>query len=146
MGWVLQGMKKFQSIGESATVQIKNHDALNKLRLGQGAKPDLDILVSAFNVMEGLLSLGYGLEYVFEIRAAQDALHAVATRGVNKGKFIMTGPEMVAINTGMEIHDAQLDACTVKDIEQALEIVNDCVRNKRARRIVKEGATSVKSN
>ena len=48
----------------------------------------------------------------------------------------MTGPEMKSINLGMEIHDAQLDACTVQDLEKAMEIVTDCVVHKRARAII----------
>ena len=35
----------------------------------------------------------------------------------------------------MEIHDAQLDACTVRQLEQALDIVKEDVIHKRARQI-----------
>ena len=136
MAWVMSGIRPFTKVSEGTILRIKNHDALEKMRLGLAKKADLDIVIGAFNVMEGLLRLGYGLDYFQGINAAQDALLAVARRGVNNGRFIMTGPEMKAINLGMEIHDAQLDACTVQDLEKAMEIVTDCVVHKRARSII----------
>ena len=136
MAWVMSGIKPFAKVSEGTILRIKNHDALEKLRLGIAKKAELDVLIGSFNVMEGLLRLGYGLDYFQEINDAQDALLAVARRGVNNGRFIMTGPEMKAINLGMEIHDAQLDACTVQDVEKAMDIVTECVVHKRARAII----------
>jgi hypothetical protein len=139
--WVMAGIQPFAKADESATVQIKNHDALNNMRLGKATKHDLDLMISAFNVMEGLLRIGYGLEFTLEIRAAQDALYAVASRG---GNFVMRAAELNEINRGMEIHDAQLEACTVQDLEKAMDIVVECVAHKRARVIKRKETTSVK--
>jgi hypothetical protein len=43
---------------------------------------------------------------------------------------------MTAIKLVMDIHDAQLDDCTVKEMEQALFIVHEEIRQKKARSIV----------
>ena len=40
-----------------------------------------------------------------------------------------------ALNLGMEIHDAQLDTCTVEQLEKALEFVAREIRARRAREI-----------
>jgi hypothetical protein len=38
----------------------------------------------------------------------------------------------------MEIHDAQLDACTVAELEKAIDFVDKIVRNKQARPIIRK--------
>jgi hypothetical protein len=45
---------------------------------------------------------------------------------------------MQAVNLGMDVHDAQLDECTVKQLEEALVIVEQEIRHKRARMIKQE--------
>ena len=57
-------------------------------------------------------------------------------RGVEKGSFVFTGPEMNAIKLVMDLHDAQLDDCTVREMEQALFIVDEEIRLKKARPIL----------
>jgi len=41
----------------------------------------------------------------------------------------------------MDVHDAQLDACTVAELERALNLVEQEIRHKRAR-FIKEGAAA----
>jgi hypothetical protein len=77
-----------------------------------------------------------GDDWKDEIRAAQDALLAMGRRGVETGKFILRGPELTSFNLAMEIHDAQLDACTVAELEKAMDVVEAIVKNKLARVIV----------
>jgi hypothetical protein len=43
---------------------------------------------------------------------------------------------MVAVKVVVELHDQQLDDCTVKEMEQALNIVNEEIRLKKARAII----------
>ncbi len=57
-------------------------------------------------------------------------------RGVEKGSFAFTGPEMTALKLVMDVHDAQLDNCTVKEMEMALYIVSEEIRLKKCRPIV----------
>jgi hypothetical protein len=60
----------------------------------------------------------------------------MAKRGVAKGKFLFTGLEMQAMNTGMEVHDAQLDTCTIAELETAIKYVYEAIKHRRARPIV----------
>jgi hypothetical protein len=57
-------------------------------------------------------------------------------RGVEKDRFAFTGPEMTAVKLVMDLHDAQLDDCTVKEMETALDIVHEEIRLKKCRPIV----------
>jgi hypothetical protein len=117
-------------------LRIKNHDALNTVRLGTATRTDLDALIAAMNMAEALIRMGVGSDWSVEIRSAQDALYYLARRGVeNNERFILTGSELKALNLGMEIHDAQLDACTIQMLEQAIDIVTADIKNRKARPI-----------
>ena len=140
MAYVMSGMLTMTSLKDKLiSLQLKNHLALEALRLGQATKEDIDTLISAFNITEALARQKIGEEYKAEIKEAQDALWECAKRGVGLGyRFIVKGPELKAINFVMELHDAQLEASTVKDIELATNYVNDCIRSKQARPIVEK--------
>ena len=135
MLFVSSGLKKVGSISAGTTLKIKNHTALESVRCGQGTREDVDTLIAAFNITEALAMMRIGEDWKDEIRAAQDALLAMGRRGVETGKFILRGPELTTFNLAMQIHDAQLDACTVAELEKAIDIVNSIVRAKGARMI-----------
>ena len=137
MLYVSSGLKKVGAISAGTTLKIKNHEALESVRQGHGTREDIDILICAFNITEALAMMRIGDDWKDEIRAAQDALLAVGRRGVETGKFILRGPELTSFNLAMEVHDAQLDACTVAELEKAIDFVDKIVRNKQARVIVK---------
>ena len=122
MNHVLSGMKIVGAIGAGTTLKIKNHDALDKVRRGVATRADIDTLIAAFNITEALaLKASLGGEWKDEIRAAQDALLELGRRGAETGKFILRGPDLTTFNTAMDIHDAQLDACTVAELEKAID-------------------------
>ena len=137
MGYVLSGFQPVARTGDAAvTLKIKNHQALASMVSGTGNRDDIDILIAAMNVAEALaITAELGSEYRAEITAAQDAIYSMGQRGVAKSRFLFTGPELTAMNLGMEIHDAQLDACTVGQLERALDFVARELRARRARAI-----------
>jgi hypothetical protein len=105
---------------------------------GEGTKEHVDVLIHAVNMAEALIRIrdDLGADWATEIKAAQDAIYTMGRRGVEKGRFAFTGPEMTAVRVVMDVHDAQLDDCTVKEMERALEIVAEEVRLKKCRAIV----------
>jgi len=135
---VTSGMKVVGAISAGTTLKIKNHAALEQVRTGRGTREDIDVLICAFNITEALALMRIGDDWKDEIRAAQDALLAMGRRGVETGKFILRGPELTSFNLAMEIHDAQLDACTVAELEKAIEFVERIVKNKQARPIIRK--------
>jgi hypothetical protein len=137
MTWVQAGMKKLDELSAGITLKIRNHDAMNTLRQGVATKADIDVVIDAFNVAEALARRGVGADWLPEIAKAQDALYVFAKRGVERGyKFVVRSEELNAMNLGMEIHDAQLEAVTVKDLESALMDVTENMRCKRMRPVV----------
>ena len=57
-------------------------------------------------------------------------------RGVSGRNFAFTALELKAVRLAMEIHDRQLEEITVREIEQAMDYVTECIRLKKARPIV----------
>ena len=142
MAWVMSGMKPINEVDSAGlTLKIKNHDALTNITQGRGTRDDVDIVIAAMNVTEALALIGKGKDWHTEIRAAQDAVLKMAQRGLAKGdKFVFTGAEMQAVNLCMDVHDAQLDNCTVSELEKALKLVAQEIKAKRARMIAAETA------
>lgn len=139
MSWIIAGMKKVGTLPTAGVaLKLKNHEALDSILTGEGTKAHLDVLIAAVNICEALVRIrdDLGVDWATEIRAAQDAIYTMGRRGVEKDRFAFTGPEMTAVKLVMDVHDAQLDDCTVKEMEQALFIVNEEIRLKKCRPIV----------
>ena len=139
MSWIIAGMKKVGTLPTAGVaLKLKNHEALDSILKGKGTREHVDVLIAAMNMSEALVRIRdeLGVDWKTEIKAAQDALFTMARRGVEKNSFVFTGPEMASVRLVMDIHDAQLDECTVKDMETALEIVAEEVRLKKCRPIV----------
>lgn len=102
------------------TLRIKNHGALTQLTKGEATRADLDNLIAAFNITEALYRRGFGTDYKAVVLQGQQALRAVAARGAETGHFVLRWDEMAALNSMMELHDAQLDVISVLDMEQAV--------------------------
>jgi hypothetical protein len=139
LNWILAGMKKVGTLPSAGLeLKLKNHEALDSILKGEGTRDHMDVLISAVNICEALVRVrdDLGLDWANEIRAAQDALYTMAKRGVEKNRFAFTGPEMTAMKLVMDVHDVQLDNCTVKEMERALFIVYEEVRLKKARPIL----------
>ena len=124
-------------VSAATDLRIKNHDCLNNLRMGSASREDIDKVIGVLNMAEALCQLGKGRDWTIEVGQAQDAMLEIARKGVSRDmKFVVSGPQLQALNLAMEVHDAQLDASTVQDVEKALDLVKEVIRNKRARRIL----------
>lgn len=118
-------------------LKIKNHMAMDNLTHGKATRMDMEELIVMGNVVEALYRMGFGQEYKDVIHEGLDALHVAARRGVANGyKFILNASEMNALNTLMELHDAQMDVINVRHMEQAMKIIDKEHRDGKMRPIV----------
>ena len=139
LGYVLEGLEPVRSHGSHAlNLKIKNHLSLSNLTQGNAVRYDIDILINMVNIVEALYRLGFGKEYAEEVKNGLDALHAVAVRGKDTNRFILKADEMNALNIISELHDAQLEVITVKDLDQAVELVEKERRTKKMRSVVQK--------
>jgi predicted hydrolase (HD superfamily) len=139
MAWVQSSLKKVGTLPTAGlALKLKMHEALAAMLNGTATRSDVDALISAVNVAEALIKVraDLGRDWAVEIKAAQDAIHDMGVRCYKRDKFLFTGPEMSAVKVVVELHDQQLDDCTVKEMEQALFIVDEVIRMKMARAII----------
>jgi hypothetical protein len=116
-------------------LKIKNHLAMTTLTRGEATRSDIDTLIASVNIVEALYRLGFGKEYADVVRDGLDALRDVGRRGVESGRFILKSTEMNALNLVMELHDAQMDLITIKDMDKAVELVKEEFRQRKMRPI-----------
>lgn len=105
-------------------LRIKNSAALRALLRGEATKLNMNTLFAMANMTRALVHLGFGAEHSAICDAGRDALAAVAKRAVQHGKFVLKGPEITKLNVLMELHDAQMDIATIKDVENALAYID----------------------
>ena len=124
LAYVMEGMVPVTQHGSYlVTLKIRNHGALANLTQGKATKRDVDELIECFNVAEALYRMGMGREYGDVLRDAQRSLLEIGERGLRTGRFLGTGEQYNNLRMVMELHDAQLDLCTVKDIDNAILLV-----------------------
>jgi len=112
-----------------SNVRARNNAAVEAIRTGSYTTDQLASLINAINMAEALARLGQGIDWLPEIMAAQAANAAARSRS----RFDWTVPEMHAVYTALDVHDAQLDdpLTTVAMIEEAREIVSRILLAKR---------------
>jgi hypothetical protein len=113
-------------------LKIKNSEAMVALLRGNATHDDLDLLVAMSNVTEALYQLGFGEDYKDVAIDGREAILRIVYRAVERKRFIPTGPEIQALNRLMELHDAQMDVITIKDMERALQFIDTKMRHKQA--------------
>jgi hypothetical protein len=135
MAFIKTGFEPVRNQSETLTLRMKNHASLEEITKGRANKGHIDTMIVAMNMTEALAMVreDLGSDWRTEIRAAQDALFTMAQRGLAKGRFVFTGPELQAINLAMELHDAQLDACSVDELQQAITLSKRIIRAGKAR-------------
>ena len=133
MGFVRESITPVMAHNSFAVdLRLTNHAALADLTQGVATRRTIDVLINALNITESLWRLGFGKEYRNVVDAGIRALRAVGKRGIETDKFVLKSEEMLALNEAMELHDAQLEVITVGDMDRAIHIVHEEIRNKRA--------------
>jgi len=138
MHYVLSGFSKMADNKAALDLRIKNHSSLKAIIEGRATRDDVDLMIAALNMTEALAKQNNALggDWQTEIQAAQEALLTMTRRGIRLGdRFIFKAQELTAVNLAMEIHDAQIDQCTVAQLESALDLVQKTIRNGKARAI-----------
>lgn len=137
LGYVLESLKPVSQHEQYLVeLKIKNHLAMSTLTKGLATRGDIDTLIASVNIVEALYRLGFGREYADVVKAGLNALRSVGKRGVESGRFILKADEMNALNLVMELHDAQMDIITIKDMDKAIALVKEEFRLRKARPIV----------
>ena len=134
--WVISGFKKVAEVPDAGTkLMLKNHISFDEIREGRGDTHHVDNLITMVNCAEALAKRQLGRDWLEEIGQAQDAIFAMAQRGISGKKFLFSGEELKAVQTIMELHDEQLRNCSVRTLELALEDIEKEYKGNKMRKI-----------
>ena len=103
-------------------LKIVNSMAMASLMKGTATKRDMDVLVAMSNIVEALYELGFGRQYQDVATEGRYAILSIVYRAVERLRFVPTGEDIKRLNTLMELHDAQMDAITIADMERAISL------------------------
>ena len=134
--WVISGFKKVAEVPDAGTkLMIKNHVSFDEIREGRGDTHHVDNLITMVNCAEALAKRQLGSDWLEEIGQAQDAIYAMAQRGISGKSFVFTGLELQAVETVLLLHDEQLKQCPVRTLELALQDIEREFKSNKMRKI-----------
>ncbi len=111
-------------------LKIVNSMAMASLMKGTATKRDMDVLVAMSNIVEALYELGFGRQYQDVATEGRYAILSIVYRAVERLRFVPTGEDIKRLNTLMELHDAQMDAITIADMERAIALAKRRISSK----------------
>lgn len=139
MGFVLESISPVAShTAFMLDLKIKNHGAMETLTKGMAKHADVDTLIQMVNMTEAFARLGFGQDYSDVVRDGLQALRDVGKRGAVSGSFVLKAHEMNALNTVMELHDAQMEVVTLKDMDAAIALVREEYRLRKMTPVVEK--------
>lgn len=98
--------------------------AFDNIMAGRTQPSDPDDLAAAMNVSLMLCEMGIGREYESAALAAQDALIAAQHREDAGHAYAFTEPELQAVVTLLELHEAHLEAASQIELIEAIARVD----------------------
>jgi hypothetical protein len=113
-------------------LQLKNSSAMQNLLQGRANKQDLNTLIAMSNITEMLQEMGFGKDYKGVCVDGREALIGIVMRAIKIKRFTPTGIEIQQLNTLMELHDAQMEIITVKDMDEAIRLAKRKLAHKQA--------------
>jgi len=135
MSHVKISMSQVTNLPHQTDLRIKNHSAMAELAQGRANVEHIKVIMAATNITEALVAQSIGAEYRHIFTEGKNALISMVQRAANTHSFICTGPELTAINSLMDLHDAQLDVITVSDLERAIRKVESVINSGGALKI-----------
>ncbi len=128
--YVISGMKP-PTEDVKTKLKVAYHWAMASLTKGNGTPDDWQEVTNTLNVAMVLCEKGFGREYLPSLSNAADALVRMRDRFKQEGKSLLfRADEMQAVNEALALHDAQLEATLVKDVELAVKEVERRLRLK----------------
>lgn len=130
LAWVKSGLQKVKQHDEFTVMALKNHAAFDALRRGVATKEDMQLLVNMSNMTEALahVNKAFRADYGQLIQDGQESLLEVCRRG----KYVCRGRELFNICELLELHDAQMEIATIREVEEAMKIINKVIENRQA--------------
>lgn len=105
--------------------RVANHSAMDSLIRGAGTRQDTIALGHMLTTAKALAKHNVWRDWTPELLQAEADLKALQARG---GRYIMRAQEINSLNTALAVHDKQIDECTVKQLEDAINAAMHALR------------------
>jgi hypothetical protein len=133
MGYIKDGLAPMTShADELVTLRLKNHAAMVALLQGEAGVSHMSMLIAMYNITEALHKMGFGKEYADEVTAGRQTLMDIVHRSHTVGKYVLTDPEIAILNQLLELHDAQMEVITVREMDIAIKLAQKEITSGRA--------------
>jgi len=106
-------------------LRVANHGAMDLLIRGAGTYQDTMTLRHMLITAKALAKHKHGRDWLPKLVQAEAELKALQARG---GRYIMRAQEITALNLALQVHDLQIDDCTVKQLEDAIDAAKNALR------------------
>lgn len=114
MGWLKQGMTTIRSMSvRNQTLRSAMRSAMADVARGVASPDQFETLRGALQMTLAFAQQGIGEDCVADAQAGVAALDQIRSTG----KIIENLPSLYL---ALDVHDAQLDVCTVEDLENAM--------------------------
>jgi hypothetical protein len=125
MSMVKRAMTPLTAVKEADNnLRRTTRDAFYRVSSGLGTSHHIGLLAACSNVAMALARDGKGKDWGPEIRLGADSIEAIQVRHKKWGKVQMTPAERDSIWHLIEIHEAQLDATNLKELDKAGNIAH----------------------
>ncbi len=133
IAYVLESIRPIAQHGNPLiNARIQNSQAMVELLKGRANTNDMITLAEMSNMVEALCHLGFGKQYEEIARKGREAISSIAIKASSRGRYVPSGEQIKALQELIDLHDAQMEVATVKDIGQAVLFIKQEVRQKRA--------------
>lgn len=120
-------------------ILTRTHTSLERLLKGDGNWKDWDEVTHSINAAVLLDIQVYDGVYADTLREAANAHASCGERGKHSQRLLYTGPELIAVRTGLEIHDHQMLQATTKETAEAVREAQRLVRAGHMNAVQKAG-------
>jgi hypothetical protein len=100
---------------------LKASAGLASLVHGNANREHMNDIVACHNMTWALQRHRVGEDYDAMTDASEKAIRGITDRFKTLGRYVATGPEIKALQDILELHQAQLDICTVGQVDEAYE-------------------------
>lgn len=133
LGYVLDGFAPMTSHGtQLLDLQLKNHEARVALHEGRAGTAQIGNIIALYNIAEALYRMGVGKEYGQYVDEGREAIISIVRRSHEIKKFTATEEETVALLRLYELHDAQMEVVTVREMDMAIKLAKKEVASGKA--------------
>lgn len=97
--------------------------SLEQLRTGDATEEAWSVVVTALNIVLGMVESGVGAEYAQTFNDALAGAFRAKTRSAKRGNFRLDGDAMRDIEAALTVHDAQMEIASRAEVVAAVTLV-----------------------